>query len=459
MNRSRWVSVVLAALAMVAAGAVAWRWAGGYALAAVLLLFTATPEWIAHGRIATLDMSCAAFAFLAVAALWQYRRAGGTGWIAVAGLFAGAAFASKFSAAPIVLGMVLVVLGDLLPRRGENDGTRLTSRDLVAPAVFALALLAVVLISYGGDAARLIADLGRASERTADGHDAYFLGQVSKTGWRSYYPAAYALKTPIGTLALNAAAFLFFLVMAEVARRAKSLEVERHRVCRSRRGLRGLRAFSKVDIGVRFLLPLQPILILLSGVVVSKLARGKSGKGDRRRRARGVPFRVGSRVSARPFILQRSRRRTGERSALSERLQHRLGPGSPRTRAPSQRGRGAGRVVLGYFGPAPPESYGIDYQPPRRVFGSQNPDDALVEPVPDLLAASMTFQTGQYAPGLEWLLERTPVARAGWSIGLYDLSGDADGHRRLAAFYRSRGSEKTAAAHEARAAEIADNRH
>ena len=114
-------------------------------------------------------------------------------------------------------------------------------------------------------------------------------------------------------------------------------------------------------------------------------------------------------------------------------------------------------VYLSYFGTAPPQSYGLRYQSLPGFF------DPLQEPSLDLLpmhserellAISVTNLQGTYLsdPSLyAWLRARSPIARIGWSIHVYDLTGDAAAHRRLAEIYRRAGMKERAELEQERA--------
>lgn len=90
---------------------------------------------------------------------------------------------------------------------------------------------------------------------------AFLLGEYSITGWRSYFPIAFAIKTPLATIILLLAG-----VAALVLRRAKARDPVL---------LAGLVAFvvvyggyiinSRLNIGHRHLLPLYPLFYVLAG--------------------------------------------------------------------------------------------------------------------------------------------------------------------------------------------------
>jgi hypothetical protein len=97
-------------------------------------------------------------------------------------------------------------------------------------------------------------------------------------------------------------------------------------------------------------------------------------------------------------------------------------------------------IYLSYFGTAPPESYGIRYQY-LPGFGQLQvpPLEALpLQGEREILAISVVNLQGVYLPEKDlyyWLNQRKPIATIGYSIYVYDLTGDADAHLHLAQIY------------------------
>ncbi len=101
-----------------------------------LALYTLSPDVIAHGSLATLDVPAAGFLLTSVWLLWRARYS--TGCLPLAGLALGAALATRTSALAAV--PVLVLLAALSIRH--------TRRKLVPLVVAALVAVAVVWASY-----------------------------------------------------------------------------------------------------------------------------------------------------------------------------------------------------------------------------------------------------------------------------------------------------------------------
>jgi hypothetical protein len=182
-----------------------------------LALYTLSPDVIAHGSLATLDVPAAGFLLTSVWLLWRARRA--TGCLPLAGLALGAALATRTSALAAV--PVLVLLAALSTRHTRRTLVPLVAAALVAVAVVWASYLAVDLrLRWAAPAdlpaahgVRALADRLPFPRPYRDGmrvqfgmEDRVWGGYLFGThyeGSRWYYlPAALLVKTPLGALVL-----------------------------------------------------------------------------------------------------------------------------------------------------------------------------------------------------------------------------------------------------------------
>jgi hypothetical protein len=102
--------------------------------------------------------------------------------------------------------------------------------------------------------------------KTAQERRAYLAGRFSETGWRSYFPIAFVIKTPIATILLFITGILAIIC-------------KRRNLIRDPVLLAGLVAFivtyatfsisARLNIGHRHLLPLYPIVLILAGAATA----------------------------------------------------------------------------------------------------------------------------------------------------------------------------------------------
>lgn len=228
-------------------------------------LFSLLPPVLAHGGLATTDMSGAAalpFALLALHRLLENR-----GSFVPLGIAIGLGLVTKFSFAPFFAVSAMVMLA---ARR------HVPVRRLVAAAAIAFAIVwTVYLFDFGtmssvDPVAPLLADAvlhlpavahiplpaplffdGILGVRLHDlgGHPSFLLGRVYQTGTRIYFPVALAVKTPLAFLALAAIGIF--------RRRNLTLTLISAAIF-------AVAAASSINIGIRHLLPLYAPLSLVA---------------------------------------------------------------------------------------------------------------------------------------------------------------------------------------------------
>ncbi|MFF4652796.1 phospholipid carrier-dependent glycosyltransferase [Streptomyces sp. NPDC001380] len=208
-----------------------------------LSLYAFSPDVIAHGSLATLDVPAAGFLLTSLWAVWRARRRP-LRHLPLAGAALGAAVATKMSALPAVpVLMLLAVLSVRCAHRAGGPGpgsapgprgtARLLARGAGAAAAVALVAVAVVWASYLAVDPRLrwaapgntpvvhglrgaAVDLLPLPEAYRDGmriqfgfenatYGGFLFGRPYRGALWYYLPAALLVKTPLGMLALWAA--------------------------------------------------------------------------------------------------------------------------------------------------------------------------------------------------------------------------------------------------------------
>lgn len=118
--------------------------AGRAGAAAALALYCFSPDVIAHGSLATLDVPAAGFVLTSAWLLWRARRRPAL-YVPLAGVALGAALATKMSTLPAV--PVLMALAAVSVWHASGRGRRLV-RAAVGAGMVALVAIAVVWITY-----------------------------------------------------------------------------------------------------------------------------------------------------------------------------------------------------------------------------------------------------------------------------------------------------------------------
>jgi hypothetical protein len=188
--------------------------------------------------------------------------------------------------------------------------------------------------------------LGRIDERRG-----YLMGSYSLTGFRWFFPIAFAIKTPLlllaallGTLASAGRALgarsIVFLVVPALMYGAVS-------------------ANANVNLGLRYLLPVYPFLFVLGGVGLAELLR-RAGRFGRPLLAIAIGCQLASLARVHPDYLayfnELVRPADAHRYLVDSSLD--WGQGLRRL-ARAQRARGGEALRLSYFGTGRPEYYGV----------------------------------------------------------------------------------------------------
>jgi hypothetical protein len=252
---------------------------------------------------------------------------------------------------------------------------------------------------------------------TASGREAFFMGEYSATGWASYFPAAFLMKTPLPTLILLSAALLYFSREKERLKKAVFLILPPVVI---------FFAFSaqKVNIGLRHVLPAYPFLFLLIGYVPCI-------KTESMKLAKAVFYcclvwYVYSAAFIFPHQLAYFNELTGgpengHKYLVDSNLD--WGQDLPGLKEYMEE-NGIERIKLAYFGFSDPRYYGIDYE---YLPGYFIPEPVNVKDEIELkgwFAISATLLQGVYLPERDLyrpFREIKPAGHIGYSIFIYRL--------------------------------------
>jgi hypothetical protein len=314
------------------ASLVVWLWArrlyGYRAALAAVFLFQGLPPVLAHAGLVTTDMAFTAFLSLAFFALVLWLETPSVRWSALLGTAVGLAVASKHSALPyFVAGAVFIVAGwgvGELRRQGwswapfwrrlSRGGLSVVVAFLVVWAAYRFSLLPLSRESYRPHAAmsrllhvdgllarsamlregfnrvlempvpagELVRGIAKVAQRDGiNGRWSYFMGEVGERGWRLFFPALIAFKSPIAFLLLAVAGF------ALLWRRGGAPALwQRFAPVLGIAGIMAVAIPAPINIGVRHVLPVYPLLAILAGLGLVGLF--EAGRWRAARRAMGV---------------------------------------------------------------------------------------------------------------------------------------------------------------------------
>ncbi len=242
-------------------------------------LFTMIPTVLAHAGLATTDMAlaaCLGAAFYCLL-LWAETPSWKNGLLL--GVATAFAALSKFTAlgflpAATVLALILYLL---VKRPGWKELSALVR---ARAASFGLAVLTGAFVIWAGywfsygkvpgwdlslPAPEFFDGIRSAMRHSSEGHAAFLLGEISDKGWWYYFPVALAVKTPMALLLLIFAGlwqcWKHRAKVAYLAPAAFSL------------GILLTAMTSKVNIGVRHILPVYIGFAIVAAVALAHLLR------------------------------------------------------------------------------------------------------------------------------------------------------------------------------------------
>lgn len=363
-----------------------------------LFLYVFNPNIIAHARLTTIDIGATCMVFLGIYCFWRFLKQPEARSAIIAGIALGLAQLSKFTAL-ILYPIVFLIFATLILKRAfcGDDKEKIYSRRILLQDVgyfILIASISVLLINMGylfsgtltplNEYIFLSEPLKRLSALCwqalpvplpydyVTGFDSqlaisagnnpfyvgYLIGEHSVTGWWYYYVVAFLVKNPV---VLCAILMLTLFVWVKGKEDRPDLETGLCIWAPIVGFFTYASFFSRVPIGVRFLLPMFPVLFLAAGYVChASLMRGKVT------RIVMVVIVIGYFIPALTvfpnylsyFNLASGGPQSGHCWLIDSNLD--WGQDLPGLKSYMEK-RGIEKVKLGYFGRVDPKIYGIDY--------------------------------------------------------------------------------------------------
>lgn len=271
------------------------RHGGRLAGLAGMALWVFEPTVLAHGTLATVDMIATAGVVFTTYSLWRVGSKPTMQSLALAGVVLGATLLTKYSVWMLLPVWAACVAwpwgraaGPVPGARARHVARRLGAFSVVSVIAYvvlcsgflwrgvgspapagARAALALVAPALPAACVRGLADV---SAHARGGHMAYLLGQHSPTGFAAYFFVAMAAKWTLPFLALLVTGAVLF-----AAKRRLPAPAECALLLPPIAWVVVASTVSRVDIGIRHLLPILPLLCEAAGVTVAALAsRGRA---------------------------------------------------------------------------------------------------------------------------------------------------------------------------------------
>lgn len=414
-------------------GIILFVWAkalyGAMAALLSLFLYSLCPNILSNTSLATTDMTAACSMLLAIAAFWYYVSRPTIGMMCLAGIALGLAELSKYTNLLLYPLFLLLLLFELPSAKAGHE------RKIIILRFLGIILISVLVVwaGYGFEVSPILKDAMRVDEKLAmihkiagtrldnfllntpvplgahiigilgvirhgqEGHSTFFCGTWSGHGNPLYFALAFLIKTPIPAII-----FIF-----------TGLIMSLRRIGRNERFLIISIAFffitaslSKLQLGLRHILPIYPLCFILAGKTVDLF-------GKKIVRALAVLFMAWYLVIAVhvwPDYLSYFNEFVGGPGNGYKYLRDSnidWGQDLPAL-ANYLKKNGIDKVRLLYFGTADPARYGITYTP--------------ISPAEmDVLSPGVYAISVHKIDTVKWAKEREPAAKIGFSIYVYDL--------------------------------------
>jgi 4-amino-4-deoxy-L-arabinose transferase-like glycosyltransferase len=289
LSAGRWMQVLLTLMT----GAVIFLWlrelAGPEAAVFGVALWVFNPLALAYGHLVLTDMGVTLGVVLAVWTFGRFLKKPTFGRAVLCGLSCGVALLMKFTA--IVLAPMFLVLGIVhwITQRNERGAWKRLPVIALAAAVLVLLVYARSWMPAPWISAEQAGKIGVPAwfqllrpvlvppaffkglalqmAHAASGHIAFLCGEWRQTGWWYYFPVAFFLKTPLPLLALTLAGLVFWV--AGLCR----FSFEQATPWLAALVYFVLAMTGSINIGVRYLLPMVPLLAVGTASQIARQSR------------------------------------------------------------------------------------------------------------------------------------------------------------------------------------------
>ncbi|MBK8899864.1 MAG: phospholipid carrier-dependent glycosyltransferase [Anaerolineaceae bacterium] len=447
-----WLGLLLVALA----GRWAFELSGSRSAAFVaMLLVGLDPNLLAHGRLATTDFGLATLACLAGFLLWRFGQRPSWPRAIWAGVGFGLLQNTKFTAGLFVPLFALVLLLFVVHWYRQSSPKpplfRWNAPLVMLLVAYPLAAFLTLWAAYGFQVGTLpdnlpalpqlsgltlplshhleqLLDIGGRLQKSTP---AFLAGAYSDSGWWTYFPIAFLLKTPLPTLILLVTAVLGLIWLAlrgKLAGRWLALAA----LLIPPLGYFGFALTTDINLGYRHLLPLLPFLYVFAATVLAWLVEYVSA-----RRWIGqlvvaglLVWLAGISVWLSPhylafFNVLAGGPDGGWRYLVDSNLDWGQDLGQLKAWLVENE---VDQVWLSYFGEARPSYYNINYigldSFPPRLMNPQARPFYPHDPAPGIYAISATTLQGVHFSNHDtfaWFRDRQPLDKVGYSIFLYEV--------------------------------------
>ena len=233
-------------------------------------LFAFSPNLLAHGMLVTTDVPVAVFMTLALYLFWKLGPRPSTFGSIGVGLAVGAAMVSKFSGSILPLIIIGFSVARTFSARDRRSQAVAEARSLALAGISALVVLEAAYL-FTAPPWTYLANMGSVNANHNQNHHFYLFGNFDIAGWWYYFPLAFLVKATIP--------FLLTIVLASIDLGVKRfIDVKGEMLLLvTAISYAGATMLGADELGVRYLLPLFPLLFIWGSRIVLELQRKAAG--------------------------------------------------------------------------------------------------------------------------------------------------------------------------------------
>jgi hypothetical protein len=273
LYRARFMIVLLGILL----GVLLFSWArelyGFNPAVCVLSLYTLEPNLLAHASLVTMDLGVTCFFLGTIYFLWRVTRNFRAGSLLGATACFAAAMLTKFSALALIP-ITIILLAAYAVQSGQ------VRRALLIFSTVAAGTYIAIHITYAFCGAPGVGEFFLPESYVAGLHSqlapreawpAFLAGNFRPQGWWYYYPVAILAKTPVAVLVLFAGGLIIYIV------NRRMLSQDDIFILVPLSLFLGAAMVVKFNIGLRYVLPIYPFILLVAGKACARLLRDARG--------------------------------------------------------------------------------------------------------------------------------------------------------------------------------------
>jgi hypothetical protein len=456
-----------------------------------LFLFAFEPNLIGNAQVIHTDLGFSLFMTSSLFFLWKAMRSRSKVTFVYAGLCFGFSLATKFTALVLFPIFLLFILLYFFEKNSSSSRAKLIRKQEDAfsfkerfrfllihlPILLIVAVFTLTAIYCFSSLDRYFDGLKFVLDHNEKGNPSFLFGMYSDFGWWYYFPLAFLIKTPLPLiLFFSLSLFFFFKASLSILWRKNSDQVvKENQSSESKLRLYSelylllpvflfffLSLFSKINIGIRHILPVYPLIIIFSGRYLHDLyrsARGSSKKSWRVLTLTLIVWLAASSIFIFPYHLSYFNELIlGPKRGYKYLADSNLDWGQDLIRLKKFLDKeGEESLIFSYCGSADPHYYGIKYQY-LPGFGLNYPQNYQIQyNRKEFIAVSATNLQSVFFnlhDTYDWLKARKPYTRIGYSIFVWEISQDASSHENLARIYREFGFDTLSSKHLLRAQKV-----